>query len=110
MDLDAITLRPLDDLLANHCVVGRQYTGEVAIGQILTEPGNPEMIELRDRMRRNFTGEWAKHSVHTWAHYFKNTNTECHIVPHAQFFPFSWRREDLKELFDGSGYDWSEAY
>ena len=115
LDTDAIVLKSFAPLLRNASfVLGRQYTGEVAVGTMAAAPHHWMLNELLDQMCRRYDGEWVTHSIDMFTQFFErhhHTHTQTHrIYDNRTFFPMTWSSPQRWIHGDHIDWDWDKTY
>ena len=103
MDMDAIAVKPIDNLLMeNHAVVSKLFNGHLGNGMMLATPQSCLMCTFAQMACSVYNGEWDVHSVGVLSDLLLPPNNkfpEALVLEHHQgFFPFSWNMEHLELL------------
>ena len=105
LDADAYVLRDLAPLrrMGFQNVVGNQLNGQVCPAVILSTPGNKLMEAYHALQHKAFNpNRWALHATDlltTLAMDFQKPDGQVLTLPHNTFFPFDWRGNDLKSIY-----------
>ncbi|ORX56872.1 hypothetical protein DM01DRAFT_1284673 [Hesseltinella vesiculosa] len=113
LDLDVISVKPMDDLLNHEFVMGQEGVGGsvgLCNGVILSQP-NARFLQRWQQTYHTFNMEqWNYHSVilpGKLAPYFKD---EITIQNHTSFFWPLWDSPGLRAIFLEKSYDWADNY
>jgi len=109
LDTDIEVLKTFDSLLSNNCFVGFEdihvdWDGCINNAVIGAVPGHPFIIEMKDRLLREFNGLEAAHlsSPNFTTKLLKEKGLreykdqyidDVHILPIEFFYPYSWHQK-----------------
>ncbi|XP_065181019.1 uncharacterized protein LOC135811711 [Sycon ciliatum] len=111
MDTDSIIAKPLQPLMAsNHAVLSRQATRRPGNGMFVVRERSCFVCHYARQACKNFRGNWSDHSSMTLEKMFGGKQKASVSIPSLKnvvllehmkgFFPFSWTRTGLYNLFD----------
>ena len=105
LDEDAYVLRDLAPLrrMGFQNVVGYQLNGQICPAVILSTPGN-KLMEWYHALQHKAINpnRWALHAtdlLSTLAMDFQEPSDQVLVLPHNTFFPYDWRGNDLKPIY-----------
>lgn len=115
LDDDVYLLRELHTLrhIGYENIVGRQFGGNICNAVIMSTPGNKMITAYNALMNPIYDGGWETHSVFlitSVARDFASVGNQVMIAPQDTFFPLSWRKKDLKTLYQVHNDSYDDHY
>jgi tetratricopeptide (TPR) repeat protein len=99
LDIDAVSLKPFNDLVNHSCVLGIESGGDtldtaesISNAVILAEPNHPFIVDWLEQTGQNLKDQhWAYHAVNLPVEMLKSKDYAVHLEPRKSFMPFGWR-------------------
>jgi len=103
LDIDVLCLRPFTPLRDFDVVLGEELNVGLCNAVILAKPGSSFLKRWLGEYRTFSSKEWNTHSVQLPKLLADRYPDEIHVVDHTNFFWPTYREDQLKSFFLGSG-------
>ena len=112
LDIDTICIKPVDDLLNNTFVMGKEVVNEETLGlcnAVMMSEKNSEFTNLWIEEYRNYDSRWGYMQVRRPYQIFMTHPNSATVLQHDAFFKYNWTAEDLKKVHE-EVWEMSNAY